>query len=61
VGDTVGQNPGFARAGAGQDEYWALGREHCVALDGIEIVEVQHRFRITLQHSRMRRLIRGAC
>ncbi len=46
VGDTVGQYAGFARAGAGQDENWPFGREHGVALGGIEIVEVQHRFGI---------------
>jgi hypothetical protein len=39
VGDTVGQDAGFARAGAGQDEDWPLGREYGVALGGVEIVE----------------------
>jgi len=44
VGDTVGQHAGFARACAGQDQNRPFGREHGVALGGIEIVEVQHQF-----------------
>ena len=40
VGDTIGQHASLARAGAGQDQDRAVGREHSGALFRIQIVEI---------------------
>jgi hypothetical protein len=45
VGDTVREDAGLARAGAGQDQDRAVGCEHGGALRGIQVVEI-HRLHV---------------
>lgn len=39
VGDPIGEHAGLARTRPGNDQHRAIGRGHCLALRGIQIIE----------------------
>jgi len=53
VGETRGQRRSLAGAGAGQDEHWPLGGQHCLALRRVQALQVSG---LSSRHRRFRHL-----